>query len=301
MYLCYMDESGTPDLPGNTSHFILVGLAIPVWHWKKCDHEIAQLKKKHSLDDKEIHCAWMLRRYLEQNKIKNFSKLRHEDRRTEVEKFRNAELLRLQRKSGTRYRQAKKNYCKTAAYIHLTENERKEFIAEAANSLSQWGFARLFAECVDKVHFDPRRHSPYNLGEMAFDQVVSRFEQYLQVTGTTQQNYGLLIHDNNQTVAKRHTDLMRGFHREGTRWTTVENIIETPLFVDSQLTSMVQLADICSYALRRYLENGEEDLFRLVFDRADRKDGSVVGVRHFTDSSCVCHICISHSKTGSDI
>ena len=63
-----MDESGTPDLRGNTSHFILVGLAIPVWHWKKCDHEIAQLKRKHCLDDKvavgqygsEIHATMKL-------------------------------------------------------------------------------------------------------------------------------------------------------------------------------------------------------------------------------------------------
>jgi len=237
MYLCYMDESGTPDLPGNTSHFILVGLSIPVWHWKTCDKEIAQLKQEHSLGDEEIHCAWMLRRYLEQSKIKNFAKLKYDDRRAEVEKLRNAELLRLQRTSAARYRQAKKNYSKTGPYIHLTENERKKFIAKVAETLSQWGFARLFAECVDKVHFDPRRHFPYNIGEMAFDQVVSRFEQYLQVTGTNQQNYGLLIHDNNQTVAKRHTDLMRGFHHRGTRWTTVEHIIETPLFVDSQLTN----------------------------------------------------------------
>ena len=296
MYLCYMDESGTPDLPGNTSHFILVGLSIPVWRWKTCDREIAELKRKHFLDDEEIHCAWMLRRYLEQTKIKDFAKLSHDNRRAEVEKFRNAELLRLLRTSKTQYRQTKKNYSKTAPYIHLTEDERRKFISAAAKTLSQWGFARLFAEGVDKVHFDPRKHTPYNIGEMAFDQVVSRFEQYLQVTGTSQKNYGLLIHDNNQTVAKRHTDLMRGFHHKGTRWITVENIIETPLFVDSQLTSMVQLADVCSYALRRYLENQEDDLFQLVFERADRKDGAVVGVRHFTDSSCSCHICTSHTQ-----
>ena len=138
MHLCYMDESGTPDLPGNTSHFILVGLSIPVWHWKTCDREIAELKQKHFLDDEEIHCAWMLRRYLEQTKIKDFARLRHDDRRVEVEKFRNAELLRLQRTSGTRYRQAKKNYSKTAPYIHLTEDERRKFISEAAKTLSQW-------------------------------------------------------------------------------------------------------------------------------------------------------------------
>ena len=33
MYLCYIDESGTSDIPGNTSHLILAGLSLPIWHW----------------------------------------------------------------------------------------------------------------------------------------------------------------------------------------------------------------------------------------------------------------------------
>jgi hypothetical protein len=89
---------------------------------------------------------------------------------------------------------------------------------------------------------------------------------------------------------------MRKFHRKGTLWTTVRNIIETPLFVDSELTGMVQVADLCAYSLRRYLENGEEDLFKLVFERADRKDDVVVGIRHFSDNSCTCIICKAHNK-----
>ena len=44
MYLCYVDESGTPDIPGNTSHFVLAGISTPVWHWKNCDQEIRAIK-----------------------------------------------------------------------------------------------------------------------------------------------------------------------------------------------------------------------------------------------------------------
>ena len=83
---------------------------------------------------------------------------------------------------------------------------------------------------------------------------------------------------------------------EGTLWTNIEHIIETPLFVDSELTSMVQIADLCAYCLRRYLENNESEIFKKVFKRADRRDRKVVGVRHFTDQSCSCKICISHRK-----
>jgi len=58
---------------------------------------------------------------------------------------------------------------------------------------------------------------------------------------------------------------------------------------------MVQVADLCSYALRRYLENNETGLFEKIFPRADRKDGKVVGVRHFTNPTkpCTCKICAS--------
>ena len=299
MYLCYIDESGTPDIPGNTSHFVLAGLSIPVWYWRNCDRDVGFIKKKYALSDSEIHVAWILRPYLEQTRLPDFDSLDYKQRYSQVQSFRKAEILRLQRidKPGL-YKQTRKNYQKTEAYIHLTYDERQNLIREIAQCIANWGFARLFAECIDKIYFDPSRSSQ-SIDEQSFEQIVSRFEQYLQITGKndpSSQCCGLLVHDNNETVAKRHTELMKGFHQRGTFWTKVTNLIETPLFVDSQLTSMVQIADVCAYALRRYLENGEEELFDLVFQRADRKDSVVVGVRHYTNSTCTCKICLVHRK-----
>ncbi|MFH0778558.1 MAG: DUF3800 domain-containing protein [Candidatus Eisenbacteria bacterium] len=213
--------------------------------------------------------------------------------------MRRAELLRLQKAGNVKqYRQTKKNYKNTTDYIHLTYSERIRLLVEIANRVSNWRFARLFAECIDKIHFDPLR-SKATVDEQAFEQVVSRFERYLQLVGSgqAQQAFGLLIHDNNETVARKHTQLMHGFHRRGTLWTAIKGIIETPLFVDSQLTSMVQIADLCAYAMRRYLENNEADLFDPVFSRADRKDDVVVGVRHFTKPTCSCKICSAHRRS----
>ena len=299
MYLCYIDESGTSGIPGNTSHFILAGISIPIWHWTDCDAELRAVKRRYDLVDAEIHTAWILRKYLEQSKIPKFDSLRQFDRRSEVEKRRRAELLRLQRCGNSKsYRQAKKNYEKTAEYVHLTLAQRRQFILDIADCVSKWGFARLFAECIDKVHFDPIR-SPWTVDEQAFEQVVSRYEQYLQVTESSDnphKNYGLIIHDNNPTVEKKHTQMMKQFHRDGTLWTSISRIIETPLFVDSELTGMVQIADLCSYAIRRYLENGETELFGKVFERADRRKDVVVGVRHFSDRKCDCEICKVHTS-----
>ena len=134
------------------------------------------------------------------------------------------------------------------------------------------------------------------MNEQAFEQVISRFEQYLQNMGDTngQKNYGLIVHDNNETVARKHTQLMRSFHQGGTLWTKIQRIIETPLFVDSQLTGMIQIADLCSYSLRRFVENGETSLFNKIYARADRYYGRAVGVRHFTNPACQCEICKAH-------
>jgi hypothetical protein len=299
MFLCYIDESGTIEVPGNTSHFILAGISIPIEKWKDCDKEISAIKAKYSLVDAEIHTALMLRKYLEQSKVNNFKNLHTKQRIFEVERLRNIELLRLQKIGNSKlYHLTKKNYRKTKPYLHLTLDERKVIIKELCLCISNWGFARLFAECVDKFYFDPARVG-HSIARNSFEQVVARFEAYLQImckTGTGP-CLGLLIHDNNQTVAMKHTRLMKEFHETGTLWNNITQIIETPFFVDSELTSMVQIADLCSYALRKYVEdNNENELFDLVFQRADRKDGIVVGVRHFTDKGCKCKICLAHRK-----
>ncbi len=220
--------------------------------------------------------------------------MNYTQRRHEIQKLRKIELLRLQKSPNkNHYKQTKKNYRQTEAYIHLTHHERISFIQELADVIGKWSFARLFAECVNKIHFDPTR-SKRSVDEQALEQLVSRFEQYMKIVSKSTKNthlFGTLIHDNNETVAKKHTELMKRFHRHGTLWTSIEHIIETPFFVNSELTNLVQIADLCCYALRRYFENNETDLLHRIESRFDRKNGKIVGIRHFTDSTCQCVFC----------
>ncbi len=185
MYLCYMDESGTSNIPGNTSHFILAGISVPIWHWNDCDREVRRIKERYGLGDAELHTAWLLRKYLEQNRVPDFAELNRNQRRSEVERLRKAELLRVQAQPNKKlHKQTKKNYKHTADYIHLTYDERKQFVLDIADCMSRWGFARLFAECIDKVHFDPTR-AERSVDEQAFEQVISRYQQ----NGKRCQNY----------------------------------------------------------------------------------------------------------------
>lgn len=298
MHLCYVDESGTSVIPGNTSHFILCGVSIPIWNWRDADNDVTKILTRFGLANAELHTAWLLRNYLEQQNVKDFAKLSHAARRSSVESERKTTLLRLQKTQQIKkYKRTKKDYEHTKAYIHLTRDERRILIAEVADCVGGWDYATIFAECINKIHFDPTR-TLMSVDTQAFEQVVSRFEQYLarlpQPDGRI--NHGLLIHDNNQTVARKHTLMMRNFHEQGTLWTKIQHTIETPLFVDSQLTRMVQIADLCSYALRRFCENGEKNLMKRIFVRADKVNNRAVGVRHFSGLQCPCEICDAHHR-----
>jgi hypothetical protein len=295
VYFCYIDESGTPEIPGNTSHYVLAGLSIPISYWKKCEIGITKIKQKYNLLESEVHTGWIVRKYIEQNKIPDFDSMNYDQRRHEVNKLRKIELLKLQKSQNkSHYKQTKKNYRQTDAYIHLNYDERLAFIQELADLIGKWSFARLFAECVNKIHFDPTR-TQQSVDEQALEQLVSRFEKFMQIVSTNSNKakiFGALIHDNNDTVSRKHTELMKKFHRHGTLWTSIEHIIETPFFVNSELTSLVQIADLCCYALRRYFENNEVDLLNRIQSRFDRNKGKIVGVRHFTDVTCQCLFCV---------
>jgi hypothetical protein len=297
--ICYLDESGTAEFTGGTSHFILLGLSIQGETWRTKDTEITTIKQRYGLERAEVHTGWLTRRYLEQERIPGFETMGVAERRNAVQQVRDAMLIKKAALKGpASVAEDRKNYKKTASYIHLTLGERRQLLQDIAAAISRWEDCRLFAECTDKQTFGVTapRTPPF---EEAFEQVVTRFHQYLG--DLSPREHGLLVQDHNDTVAWRLTELMRHFHRRGTRWRELPFLVETPLFVDSSLTSMVQVADVCAYALRRYCEKGEANLFDLIFPRFHRSAGRLVGARHYTNRDrpppgrrCTCRICIEH-------
>ncbi len=294
MHLCYIDESGVPELNQGTTHFVLLGLSIEAWDWRSQDRAVSVVKRKFGLGDAEIHTGWMTRRYLEQEKIPDFLTLDSPARRTQVRKERDALLIKEDALKGSlAARELRKSYRKTDAYIHLTLDERKNCLKELADLIGGWGNTRLFAHSIDKTSFTAAAPT-IPPREEAFTQVVSRFEQYLSGIGGPQ-TIGLLAHDHDDTSADRMTQLMRQFHSSGTMWTSITRIIETPFFVDSRLTVGVQLADLCAYATRRFCEKGETDLFNRIWPRFHRVGTRVVGIRHYVGRKhCACRICVEH-------
>ena len=292
MHILYMDESGVEDLGAGTSHFVLLGLAIPAVQWKDLDGALSAIKGRYGLGDAEIHSGWMHRRYSEQESIPGFEALPPADRRMAAE----AAVRKRAGAIGVLAGQKKvKSYRKESKaiwpYLHLTREERLQFLEDLARELASWPNVRVFADAISKPDFQPKRPTtPY---EMAFEQVLTRFQAFLSAVQST----GIVVHDNNATAAPRLTKLARKFHKDGTFYRKITDIVETPLFVDSELTSMIQIADLCSFALRRLLENDEQRFWEIVEPCVDRSHGVSVGVRHYTGSRrCKCSVCVAHGR-----
>lgn len=223
-------------------------------------------------------------------KVQGFDKMDRATRREEILAVRLSTLNALSLKGKAEIKKDKiKYFRKTDRYIHLTFAERQALLKELANIVGAWDDSRVFFEAIKKDKYTRSRVSAGGMYEDCFQQVVTRYQAFLENRGNFEGKnlLGLLVSDNNESINRKLTGLMRKFHSSGTFWRGIDKVIETPLFVDSKLTSMIQVADLIAYAVRRFFDNNDAELIDAISARFDRVKGKVVGVRHFTgDEAC---------------
>jgi len=291
-YILYIDESGDPGANSNNDHFVLVGLAIEATTWKAKDIQLAGIKSRYRLADQEIHTAWAARNYPQQQRIPGFDTLSDADRRNRVLAERRIDIAQAAMRGDKAVRNLLTNFRKSEAYIHLTLAERTSLLRDCADAIGSWADCRIFGDAqMRRAHVGDSER----IRDFAFEQVVTRFHHFLARVDPTG-SLGIVVHDRNETAAKRLTAHMRSYHARGTAFAQIPRVVETPLFVDSQLTSMVQMADLAGFAVRRFLDNQESDLFDRIYSRFDRTN-RLVGLRHFTAAiPCACIICNDHGR-----
>jgi len=179
------------------------------------------------LRDAEIHTAWMHRRYSEQESIAGFDAFDRPARRVAAE-------AAVRRRAGAvgilgnpkKVKADRRVSRAILPYLHLTRGERHQCLEALAREFASRATVRIFADAISKPDFVSGRLTPC---EMAFEQVLTRFQAFLSVTRSS----GLVVHDNNATAAPRLTRLARKYHTDGTFYRQITDIVETPLLVDS--------------------------------------------------------------------
>ncbi len=135
---------------------------------------------------------------------------------------------------------------------------------------------RLFLCAINKAKVSPR--DPVLV---AFEQLASRFDQYLMrlhKRGDTQR--GLIIFDKTSYESTLQ-NLATDFRTYGHTWGVLRNLAEVPLFIDSRASRLTQLADLIAYATFKNYEHGDSDLFSIIQGRLDTDGGIVHGLYEY--------------------
>jgi hypothetical protein len=127
---------------------------------------------------------------------------------------------------------------------------------------------RLFASVIKKA-----KVSPADPVEFAFEQLASRFDQYLTRLHRTGDSQRGVISFDKSTYETTLQSLATDFRTIGHKWGIIRNFSEVPLFLDSKASRLIQLADLIAYAIFRNYESGDSKLFSIIQNRFDSEGG----------------------------
>lgn len=172
---------------------------------------------------------------------------------------------------------------------------RREVIRSVLSVLQRsYPRTRAFACAVHKASFpgaDPV--------ELAFEDICSRFDLFLnRLHAHGDSHKGLIVLDRStyETSLQR---LTRELRTRGTSWgRVIRSLAELPLFVDSQVSRMTQLADHVAYACFRYYNANDMTYFKTIESRFDEEDGKVHGLVHKQTimPKCMCPACLTRRR-----
>src|SRR5713226_389332 len=135
--------------------------------------------------------------------------------------------------------------------------------------------ARAFACAIHKASYP--NSDPV---ELSFEDLCSRFDRYLsRLRGEGDRQRGLLILDESSHETTLQT-MARDFRILGTKWGVIHNLADTPFFVNSKASRVVQIADHIAYAVFRRYNAGDIQYFDIIAGKFDTADGILHGLAH---------------------
>ena len=181
------------------------------------------------------------------------------------------------------------------APLNQLNRERLREIKDKIYDILRKRGAVLFGCAVEKNYAEVRREDPY---EWAFEDLISRFDLFLRrinrlaVEESREEQRGLVVLAESN-YKKTISLLAQRLKQSGTRWRSIRNVTDIPLFAPARDSRMLQYADFCANAIYGRYHGGLTGDFDKIASKFDREGGAVHGLSHLSnDSSCVCLACL---------
>lgn len=188
---------------------------------------------------------------------------------------------------------------RNAPWKGMSREEAKGIIKSVLKILADsYDSARAFACIVHKDSYPGR--DPV---ELAFEDLCSRFDIYLSnLRDSGDRQRGLLILDESAHETSLQ-GMARDFRTLGTRWGVLRNLADTPFFVNSKASRLVQMADHIAYATFRRYQMCDAQYFDITSSKFHSVGGVIHGLSHKENENpeCMCIACLSRRLSGGRV
>lgn len=150
----------------------------------------------------------------------------------------------------------------------------------------------LFGVAMHKASF-----KTINPIQRTCEELSGHFDAYLtrlEVDQGRDKQLGLMIFDESNHARTLHA-LLSQYRTTGARFGRVKHIAEVPMFADSKLTRVLQIADFVAYAIFRRYERGDSSFLDLIIHKFDEAQGRLHGLVHLVADykGCYCPACVT--------
>ena len=180
---------------------------------------------------------------------------------------------------------------RSAPWKGMKQEEARGTIKSVLQVLARsYDTARAFVCVVHKASFPNQ-----NPMEVAFEDLCQRFDLYLRrlrTAGDSQRGLVILDNSTHETTLQQ---MAVDFRTLGTQWGVIQTLADTPLFVDSLASRVIQLADHVAYTVFRRYESGDTQYLDLIATKFDAEDGIIHGLAHkeHGNPNCTCIACLT--------
>jgi hypothetical protein len=134
--------------------------------------------------------------------------------------------------------------------------------------------------------------------QIAFEDLVERFDRYLSrfhSEGDKQKGLIILDESSYETTLQ---EKARNFRKSGTQWSqgsNIKHLADTPFFVNSKASRIVQIADHVAYAVFRRYNAKDAHYFDIISSKFYQFDNIIHGLAHKQHyiNNCMCPGCLT--------
>jgi hypothetical protein len=179
----------------------------------------------------------------------------------------------------------------------IAREDRNRLVSKVYEIIASFGGnVTLFAVAMHKRSFPRAEPVQRTCEEIAghFDAYLARQEME-HPRGEKQR--GLLVFDQSRHEKTLHA-LLAEFRTTGASFGRVKHLVDVPMFTDSKLTRMLQLADFVAYAVFRRYQRHDSRFLDQIIHRFDQAGGKLHGLIHLMSNyqDCFCPACLTRRR-----